>query len=279
MVSLIDFEGHYRFANHELLPNPDADAISLFSYVEMGGQLYAQDAYIEFVIRDHPGAGTDQNDIISQIILSNLTINGNAVPTQIDIIPELGDSYSIKPVNLKVANRITRFIPIVTPTYYAQPITANFINNYQIEYDISHPLTRVYSIGDEIELTYTHFSGNAYTECFRVANADNASTAGYLRLTLSEGASHSGATGILRGGWRLPMRLSLGKVYGGKTFINVPTKRIAALLAGETVDKQVNYVRYDNTKPYGRWIKVRMWFNGLDPVYIESIESKATPYY
>jgi hypothetical protein len=279
MVSLIDFEGRARFANHELLPNPDEDAISLFSYIEMGGALYAQEAYIEFVIRDHPGAGADQNNIISQIMLSNLTINGDAVPTQVDIIPEIGDSYSIKPVHLKIANKISRFIPVVTPTYYARPITVNIINNYQIEYDVSNPLTKLYDVGDEIELTYSHFSGDVYTECFRVSNAETASTAGYLKLTLSEQVSHSEPTAVIKGGWRLPLRLSLGKVYGGKTFINVPTKRIAALLAREPVDKQANYVRYDNTKPYGRWIKVRMWFNGLDPVYIESVESKATPYY
>ena len=37
---------------------------------------------------------------------------------------------------------------------------------------------------------------------------------------------------------------------------------------------QNNHVNYANAKPYGRWIKLRLNFSGIEQIYVESVISE-----
>ncbi len=72
------------------------------------------------------------------------------------------------------------------------------------------------------------------------------------------------------------MRITLGENASGKTKITVPTRKHADLLKNVTGNAQEYYMNQANAKPYGRWIKLRLNFDGVDQVYIESVISETT---
>jgi hypothetical protein len=74
-------------------------------------------------------------------------------------------------------------------------------------------------------------------------------------------------------GWRIPLRLSLMEYYEDTLKVSIPTKQFAELLSGVTIDKNTSRTNQDNARPSGRWIKVKFNFEGIDPVYINSIIS------
>ena len=77
-------------------------------------------------------------------------------------------------------------------------------------------------------------------------------------------------------GWKVPIRVGLGESASGKVKFTIPSKKHANLIKGDTETAQNYYSNLSNAKPHGRWIKVRLNFEGLDQVYIESVVSENT---
>ncbi len=66
---------------------------------------------------------------------------------------------------------------------------------------------------------------------------------------------------------------------GGRVKLTIPSKKHATLLKGSSDTEQNYHVNYSNAKPYGRWVKLRLNFEGIDQIYIESIMSEITTRY
>jgi hypothetical protein len=268
MLSLLLYGGYY-YLTEEIEPNHTSmvDPVSAFGYTEIGNVIIPQRSYIEFVVKE---------DALARVMLKNMTINGLGIPTKIELQPESSMQYLIGPTSSSASGKHSEHIGIYTARYIPQPAPLVFKSNYTFRINVTTPSIRPLEIGDLIEITYQSSSGTK-TEPYIISMVIS-STASAFVYAVDRKIDYVSTDATFFYGWRVPMRASIGTNRGGKTVINVPTKRTANLLMGAAGDK-VNTSRDDNTKPFGKWIRVRMWFDGIDPIFIDSVESALTPYY
>ena len=249
-------------SRRHLLPPP----VSAFSYTKIGDVIMPHDSYIEYVIKA---------DTLEKFILHVMVFNGDGSPSKIELMPESSTSFDMLPASVDVTRKHSSYLPLYTPGYraYAAPVTIE--DKYTIVLNVVSPNVKILEIGDYFELTT-----GGELEQYRAANVVWA-TAEDLHITPDRELISEDGGGTLYYGWRQKLRTAYGPIRAGKTFINIPTKRTAELMSGIRMPdhNQVYTAKDDNTKPYGRWIRVRVWFNGIDPIYISSAESKIGIYY
>ena len=230
-------------------------------------------SYIEYVVK---------YGSLAKFIMKIATLNGEAVPTRIDIFPETSPQYTLMTTVESVQGKTSEFLPIQTPTYISDAKNASSIlDMYNIK-RILYPGSKPVDVGDAIEVKCQTGSNNYTYFNVRVADLtvvyDNSIGLYVEYITLS----HKLPSGTVMGqtdikvGWRMPLRSAVGKVDTGKTYVNFPTKRVSELLRKAPVESKPDYALGDNAKPYGKWVRIRMYFDGLDPIYINSIETQTT---
>jgi len=237
----------------------------------IGGSYDIYNSYIEFILR---------HEDLSKFNLSNIVINGVGVPTSIDIMSEDTQDYSINP---SIFGHIADTIPIHTNIYMKDAEDADVglvtsstaIDLYSIRRSHS-PKYRDLKREDQITLELETSTNDLIFHQFTIA--DIKTIAGNDIITLSH-KLESNITDVhtLYYGWKVPIRISLGEVASGKTKITIPSKKHADMIKGDfTQDKQGYRNNQANAKPYGRWVRMRLNFNGIDQIYIDSIFTTVT---
>lgn len=220
------------------------------------------DSYMEFIIKV---------ESLNKFNLTNIVINGVGTPASIDVFAESLEEYKIATPPSSVAGINMNSIPVHTNIYMQDAPTGalTYINPYRFTRarNVDYKLL---SIGDKITLNLN----NGTFQQFTIANVTFNSGSNTDTIILDHAMSHSTMTQMYYG-WKIPLRMSLGENMGGKTKLSVPTSRHAAALSGTSRTSQQNYVNYASAKPYGRWVKVRLNFKGIDQIYIDSVISNA----
>lgn len=245
---MIDYDGSSYNIIHSV---PDIKNVT----IDATGSYNINSSYLEFVV-------SDETDV--KFMLDNMIINGRCVPDSIDIIPEDGESYELGELGIG--------------TYIGMPCHTNMfvydlpgssiteISEYKISFNNSVNKTVTYKAGDLITL-----QRNNQMFKHKVSKVEIVSNTTTLTLARSDGSEY--AITALYYGWKVPLRLSLMEVDKGQTKISIPTKLHTMRLAAQTVNETLSVKNRYAARPSGRWIKIRMNFNGTEPVYIESIIS------
>jgi hypothetical protein len=254
-----DFSPIYQFAVANKHYNVEKVGTDTFKFLNTDNSLktlsFYEDAYhkfnasFEFVIRDESGL---------RFMLDNLVVNGECVPDSIDIVPQSYAPYSVDKMN------VTGFsgIPCHTNSYVADTTSITVVDDYTI----SANFVREFKVGDLITLKV-----DDVLKQFIVSKVTMAGSTSTIVLNKEVGATSSVTESYF--GWRIPLRLSLMEYYEDTLKVSIPTKQFAELLSGVTIDKNTSRTNQDNARPSGRWIKVKFNFEGIDPVYINSIIS------
>jgi len=219
----------------------------------------AYDSYLEFVIK------TEQ---FTKFNLSNIIINGNAVPTSIDVISESLHNYTIETASALVSGIKQNMLPIHTNIYMRDALMEDLttIDLYRFKRKRNVNFKDL-SIGDRITLDL-----NGSFQQLTIANITEGDANDDIIIV--NHAMINSQINALYIGWSIPLRVSLGEVMSGKIKITIPTKKHADALAGITNTAQNNHVNYASAKPYGRWIKLRLNFSGIEQIYVESVISE-----
>jgi len=275
MLSILKHNDIYRITeevidNHTQIVSP---FINGKSYIGIDDTIYAQDSYIELVVK---------YDALYKFIFKTMEINGEAVPSKIDLFPEASPQFTIAPALSSVTGVESEFISMITPRFLINQGTGTKTTAFKFTRVVNSINLRPLSIGDFIIIKWTDTNSVEHKTAYRVADliANDTGTEIEETITVDRELPVDAATFDVNIGWRMPLRTTLGNVRSGKTYINIPTKSIADILKnGPDRNIAPNRIRSDNTKPYGKWVKVRLWFNGIDPIYIESIISSTTLVY
>ncbi len=215
-------------------------------------------SYIEFIIK---------NEHLNKFDLSNIIINGTGVPSAIDIITDNIENYTLDIADSVVSGLEQYTVPVHT-NIYMQDATSSltWLDSYRFE-RIRNSNFKTLIIGDKITIDL-----EGSLQQFTIANItyDDINTD---TIVLSNPMIGNTMTAIYYG-WKIPVRISLGESMAGKTKITIPSKKHTDLLKGASETAQNYHVNYSNTKPYGRWVKLRLNFKGIEQIYIESIMSE-----
>ena len=220
---------------------------------------FAYDSYIEFVIK------TEQ---LTKFNLSNIIINGNGIPTSIEVISESLHNYIINNAPLSVIGVNQEVLPLHTNIFMKDATITDltYLDSYRFKRNKNDSF-KVLSEGDRITLDL-----NNILKQFTIANiTDNGDNTDTIVLNYP---MTSTIINTLYYGWSVPIRISLGEFMSGKIKLTIPTKKHADLLSGIINTSQNNHVNYANAKPYGRWIKLRFNFSGIEQIYVESVISE-----
>jgi len=227
--------------------------------VSADGNKTVYEAYFDFVVK------RAQFDSFS---LDSMVIEGIGVPSRFDIYPE--DSPNIEFLGRDVDGNGTREIPCYTNTFI--PGESVISDAIDIEYVFKRNVTedsRDLKIGDPIMLD---IDGTRYQ--FVVANTIGPmSIPGEQFITVNKKFPSTVSPSKLYYGWKVPIRLSLMEYYMGRTEISVPTKTYADRLSGIKPDMDVYRKRQNSTRPSGKFVRVRFYFMGMDPIAIDSVIS------
>ena len=219
-------------------------------------------SYIEFVIK---------SEQLIKFDLSNLIINGTGIPSSIDIIAESLEEYTVDTADSSISSLTQHTLPIHTNIYMQDADAGNleYIDSYRFK-RFRNSSFKTLAEGDRITLDL-----DGMLQQLRIANITYNSGDSSDTIVLSNPMVDSTMTRLYFG-WKVPLRLSLGENMGGKVKLTIPTKKHANLLKGVTETDQNYHVNYSNAKPYGRWVKLRLNFEGVDQIYIESVMSEIT---
>lgn len=235
------------FTDHSMLKN-------VTEYIDSGYVKDVHQSYFEFII-------SNENKLKS--ILNNIVLNGTGIPSSIDIHPESSSNFSIEKLGLSNTNDE----PCSTNVFILDSSLLSIVDSFNIKRTAS--TTDIdYKSGDLITINL-----NGVLTKFIVA--DTTDSGGDLIITLNREMTLIGGDTVsaLYYGWKVPIRLKLMENDNGQTRISIPPKLVADKLAGNTVNKEKAIKNKDSSKPSGRWFRVRMNFDGIDPVYINSIIS------
>ncbi len=219
-------------------------------------------SYIEFVIKD---------ENMSKFDLSNIIINGSGVPTSIEVMSESIIKYSIDSPSPGVSGIVQQTLPTHTNMYMQDALAVDLtrIDDYTFTRKRGANL-RLLEKGDRITVKI----GNSLQQ-LTIANTSYSDPTTDLDLIIVSQAMLPGTLEALYVGWKVPLRISLGETMTGKTKMTIPSKKIADLLRGGDLETAQNYHNNSsNAIPYGKWIKLRLYFEGIDQIYIESIISE-----
>lgn len=219
------------------------------------------DSYIEFIVK---------SEELFKFDLSNIIINGIGVPSSIDIVTDNQENYTIDTAHVNVSGIVQQTLPVHTNVYMQDSLSGdlNYLDTYRFE-RTRNTNYKTLKIGDKITLDL-----NNTLQQFVIANVsfdENVTDT----VVLSEPMINS-TLNALYYGWKVPVRISLGESLGGKVKLTIPSKKHADLLKMDVSTAQNYHVNYSNAKPYGRWVKLRLNFKGIDQIYIESVMSEIT---
>jgi len=251
-------------SSHPKIANP---GVRGKSYLDVGGVIYPRDTYIEFVTK---------YDILQKFLLKTLTITGTGAVAKMEIFPESSPEFAVWGTTYKATERYSPFLTAFTPVYLREQGQVVFSGNYAFTRQLT-PGLKALAIGDEIELHLIDTNDLPTTKMFRIADLTVASDVETVTVDREITRGALATTADLSIGWKVPLRVALGRIASGYTYISIPTKRVANLLTDSISEGSTNYyAKADRARPYGKWIRVRLWFNGMDPIYISSIDSGTT---
>ena len=227
------------------------------------------DSYIEFVVK------TEQ---FNKFNLSDIIINGNGIPSSIDVMAESLDAYTIDTAPYSISGLEQKVLPVHTNIYMKDAVQADIARIAGTDYykfkrkrNVSY---KTLAIGDRITLEIAS-KMYQFTIANLVYNATDSPTPTDT-IILNHPMPSTGTLTTMYYGWKVPMRLSLGEVMGGKVKLTIPSKKHADRLKATSTTIQNERVNYSNARPYGRWVKLRLNFKGIEQIYIESIMSEIT---
>jgi len=250
----------YHEPNNPVYPRIDVRTI-IIDDPNVGGAYDLYNSYIEFVLKQ---------ENLEKFDLSNIIINGVGTPTSIDIVSDDTHKYTIGPNS---TGTISQTIPLHTNIFMRDAVDADVsvLDTHTIS-RVNNNSYRILNREDQITLELEKTSGELIMQQFTIADITN--DLGVDTIILSQDMITDAVdVKTIFYGWKVPIRISLGEIAAGKTKISIPTERQANLIQGVTKDSQGYRNNQSNALPYGRWIKVRLNFNGIDQIYIESIYS------
>jgi len=224
-------------------------------------------SYFEFVVK-YPD--------LTSFYLTNLVINGLGTPSWIDIFTEVNEQYSIDPAAESVTGMDTAMIPTHTNVYMLDATGTDIeraskfllIRRNKDQY-------KTVDIGDKLTVQITDNLGDTKLQQLTVAGVVNDDNLNANIITVDREIL-DGVADALYYGWKVPIRVSYGQISDSKTSIVIPGRKQADAIAGKQPNPQASYLDMAPAKAYGRWVKVRLNFDGLDPMYIDSIISDTT---
>ena len=268
-------EGHYALFNP--ISHPKAMEISANENKTVYG------AYFSFIVRPEQ---------VVEFTLDNLIIHGKGVPNRIEILPENLDLYEIIGKYAESANHVTndRVIPAYTnifiPLEQDPDISIDAVDSYILNREITED-SKPLDIGDTISLKVNYATNDTETiyHQFTIADIETPETLpGTQKVTLDRYVDFSG--GIVHQlfyGWKVPLRLSLMEYYRGATKLSVPTKINADRIAGKSVVGPSESLIYNKNqasmRPGGKYVEIRLYFDGMEPIYIDSVNSQINTIY
>ena len=218
------------------------------------------ESYVEFVVRHEQAVKFD---------LSNIIINGTGVPSAIEVITDNIEPYTIDTAATSVTGIVQQTLPVHTNVYMQDAdTTLTYLDEYRFE-RIRSSNFKTLAVDDKLTIDL-----DGTLQQFTIANVmfDGTDTD---TIVLSHAMVNSTINAVYYG-WKIPMRISLGECMAGKTKLTIPSKKHADLLKGVTQTDQNYHVNYANARPHGRWVKLKLYFEGIDQIYIESIMSEVS---
>jgi hypothetical protein len=220
------------------------------------------DAYIEFVIKAKTG---------DTILIPNIIINGSGVPESLEIMTEVNPGYIISRSPSTVSGVHSNNIPMHTNILTLESDGSDIIVDGLTLTRPTSNVLRDIKIGDNITLTTTNG-----TYQYTVADVTNYGL--NTRIVVDRQVDTGTVTGLYYG-WKIPYRITIGEIYSGRMNITIPSANTAAGISGNIVDNEKGFHNRSESLPYGRWIKIRLNFSGLNPVYINNIISRYNTVY
>ena len=223
---------------------------------------FMYDSYIEFVVKATQ---------LQKFSMSSIIINGNGIPSSIDVIAESLNPYKVNTAPINVSGVEQDTLPMHTNIYMRDAVEADIARIADDDFRFIRTNSANYKIltaGDRLTLDI-----DGTKQQFTIANITSNSDHTEDTIVLNNPIIAGMITAVYYG-WKIPIRLSLGEQMAGKIKLTVPTKKHADLLSGTANTAQNNHVNYSNAKPYGRWIKLRLNFKGIEQIYIDSVTSE-----
>jgi len=219
------------------------------------------DSFIEFVVK------LESKETFST---PSIIINGSGIPKSIEIMSESIPSYTIDKAADSVFSIDTNTLPLHTNIYMldADYNNLSLTTNRIIRTDPDGVFKDI-KVNDNITLELKNAS--AESEFYQFTVAAVSVSGDTTAITVDRDINTAFSPLALYYGWKIPQRLSFGEAYGDRVKITIPSKKTADLISGNYSNQQKYYSNQSSALPYGKWIKMRVYFSGLNPVNIDSI--------
>ncbi len=252
------FEGSYA------LFEPISKSYAMEESFEGNRRLYG--AYFDFVVKQ---------DSFNDFTLDNLIMIGEGIPNKIIITPEELEAYEIEGA-LQCGGQQKAILCHTNTFFLLQEGTSNvafdLTDNYAIEVYMP-PTTRMLVIGDLISLKTSSHCVEGYSLYQHIVTDVKRIGTDRYKVTLDRRLYNAGTLEQVFYGWKTPIRLSLMESYRGTTKLAIPTKMHAEALRDIRTAQSVARTKQLSARPGGKYVTIRMYFDGMDKMEIDSIQS------